>query len=202
VSLARALSPALVALAACGAEPSASHAPPRDASHAPPTKVESPRLGDPRWIRALRGDPLEHARLADALPTPELVEGVLDGGALAAAALAAIPHADDADLALGPLAALAQRAADAPRALARTGEPAAPLDALLRALLAIAGRPPTAREPLDPDGVREAARALCALAVRADLSDEARALARSAERALPLHAAPWPSRAAPTSLAP
>ncbi|WP_437729398.1 thiamine biosynthesis protein [Sorangium sp. So ce861] len=132
----------------------------------------SPRLTDPRWRLAAGDDPLERARLAEAEGAAGLLAALEDGGGIALTALGALPYADDADLALGPLAERA-RAASGPS-----------LTPLLEALLGIAGRPPRPREPLDPDGARAAAAALVELSRRRDLPAEQRALAISAARAL------------------
>ncbi|WP_437747673.1 thiamine biosynthesis protein [Sorangium sp. So ce302] len=132
----------------------------------------SPRLTDPRWRLAAGDDPLDCARLAEAEGGSGLLAALDDGGDIALTALRALPYADDADLALGPLAERA-RAASGPS-----------LPPLLEALLGIAGRPPRPREPLDPDGARGAAAALVELAGRRDLPSDQRALAISAARAL------------------
>ncbi|HTN82713.1 MAG TPA: thiamine biosynthesis protein [Sorangium sp.] len=150
------------------APPSSSAAAPASAAPRPP----SPRLTDPRWRRAAGDDPLEQARLAEAEGASGLLAGLEDGGDIAAAALRALPYADDADLALGPLAARARAA------------PPSSLPPLLDALLGIAGRPPRQREPLDPDGARAAAAALVELSGRRDVPAEQRAVAISAARAL------------------
>ncbi|MGK3993413.1 thiamine biosynthesis protein [Sorangium sp. So ce1024] len=155
--------------ASASSSPSASAtAQPSAAAPRPP----SPRLTDPRWRRAADDDPLEHARLAEAEGAAGLLAALEDGGDIADAALRALPYADDADLALGPLA---ERAAAAP---------ASSLPPLLDALLGVAGRPPRPREPLDPDGARAAAAILLELSGRRDLPPEQRAVAISAARAL------------------
>ncbi|WP_240806937.1 thiamine biosynthesis protein [Polyangium spumosum] len=137
---------------------------------APPAR--SPRLDDPRWQRAMGEDPAGLAALADALGATGLVEALGDGGVIQRTALLALPLADDADLALGPLGG---------RALVTTGEERA---AVLEALLGVAGRPADAREMLDPEGAGEAAAAVLSIANDASLPREHRALAVSAARAL------------------
>ncbi|WP_437804930.1 thiamine biosynthesis protein [Sorangium sp. So ce1078] len=132
----------------------------------------SPRLTDPRWRLAAGDDPLERARLAESEGASGLLAALEDGGDIALTALRALPYADDAELALAPLAERA-RAASGPS-----------LTPLLDALLGIAGRPPRPREPLDLDGARAAAAALVELSGRRDLPAEQRALAISASRAL------------------
>jgi len=135
-------------------------------------RIAGSRERDPRWQRARGDDPLERARLAEAEGAARLVEALDDGGEVAATALLALPYADDADLALGPVSqrALAAKPAD--------------LAPLLQALLEIAGRPARPREPLDPEGARAAGEALLALARRRDLPRDLRALAVSGARAL------------------
>ncbi|XYH92337.1 thiamine biosynthesis protein [Sorangium sp. So ce1128] len=150
------------------AAPPSSTAAPASAAPRPP----SPRLTDPRWRRAAGDDPLECARLAEAEGASGLLAGLEDGGDIAVAALRALPYADDADLALGPLAERARAA------------PLPSLPPLLDALLGIAGRPPRPREPLDPDGARTAAAVLVELSGRRDVPAEQRAVAISAARAL------------------
>jgi len=150
-----------------GAAPRASAA-----SAAPAPRPPSPRLTDPRWIAARDEDPLERARLASELGASELLDALDDGGEIEATALAALPYADDAELALGPLAERAEKA-----------EPAQ-LGAILEAILAIAGQPRRPRELVDPEGARYAGAVTVAIAGRAELPRELRALAVSAARAL------------------
>jgi hypothetical protein len=129
-------------------------------------------LKDPRWARAAGEDPAERQALADAVGAMELIDALGDGGEIARTALLCLPYADDAELALGPLAR---------RALKANGEE---LATILEALLGVAGRPATAREALDPEGGREAGEAMITLANRTSLPREHRALAVSAARAL------------------
>jgi hypothetical protein len=167
---------ALVALAACSARPEPSSGGPAHAGAASATALARPpsaRASDPRWIRAGGDEPIERIRLAEAVGAEELVDALDDGGAIEKTALSAIPFARDADLALAPLAARAAAAAAAPE---RT--------ALLESLLAVAGRPRDQRDPIDPEGVRAAAATLVAIAGRASLPRDDRALAVSAARAL------------------
>ncbi len=137
---------------------------------APPRR--SPRLDDPRWQRAMDEDPAGLRALADALGAAGLVEALGDGGEITRTALLSLPLADDADLALGALGK---------RALAATNEERG---ATLEALLGVAGRPATAREPLDPEGAAEAGAAVLVLAANTSLPREHRALAVSVARAL------------------
>ena len=132
---------------------------------------ESPRLRDPRWLQARDPDPLEKARLAVAVGAAELAAALADGGETADTALAALPYADDADVALGRLAELTR--AESTRR-----------HRVLVAVLGIAGRPGRPREPLDPEGARRCGDAMLVLAADAALPREDRALALSAARAL------------------
>lgn len=131
----------------------------------------SPRLTDPRWVAAADDDPLEKARLADAVGAAELLEGVEEGGSTADIALAALPYAADAELSLGRLGELA-----------RVGGPGR--RKVLAAILGVAGLPRRQREALDPEGARRCGEVLLALSARAEVPREERALAVSAARAL------------------
>lgn len=135
-------------------------------------RPESPRRSDPLWLRAKDEDPLERARLAEAVGAAGLLDGLEDGGDIAETALSALPYADDADLALRRLGELALAAGPAE------------VDALLDTILAIAGKPPRSREALDPEGARACGAALITLAGKQTLSRESRARAVSAARAL------------------
>ncbi|MFO0762055.1 MAG: thiamine biosynthesis protein [Byssovorax sp.] len=132
----------------------------------------SPRDTDPRWLRAREADPAEKARLADAEGATGLLEGVEDGGDNALTALSALPFAGDGELALRRLGELGLR----PGALPRR--------AVLSAILGVSGQPRRQREALDPEGAIACGKAVIALAQRADLPREERALAVSAARAL------------------
>jgi hypothetical protein len=112
-------------------------------------------------------------RLAEAVGAEELVDALDDGGDVAKTALASLPFAPDADLALAPLALRASTAKDA-----------AERRMLLETLVAVAGRPRDQRDPPDPEGARAAAATLVEIARRSSLDREDRALAVSAARAL------------------
>jgi hypothetical protein len=181
-SLTRAVRLALVLLAACSAPPAALAPPPPapTVASAVPTSTppapprQSSRRTDARWLLAGGDDPLDRERLAVAVGAAELLDGVADGGDTAAVALLALPHADDAEVALGRLTELL-----------RGGGP--PRRALLEAILGIAGRPRRPREALDPDGARRCGEAMLALAADPAAPPEERALAESAARALAEH---------------
>jgi hypothetical protein len=120
----------------------------------------------------MEGDPLERARLAEAEGAAGLVEALDDGGAITTIALAALPHTDDAEVALGRLAEIVLTADPTLRG------------AVIEAILAITGQPRRSRELLDPEGARKAGEAVLTLAKREDVPREQRALAISAARAL------------------
>jgi hypothetical protein len=151
---------------------------PPPSATAPPAP-ESPRLHDPRWLEARGDDPLEKARLAVAVGAAELLAGADDEDRVADTALAALPYADDAQIALGRLGDLALDRAS-PRGTARRRR-------VLEAILGIAGQPRRPTEPLDPEGARRCGRALLALAADRALPRDERALAVSAARALAEH---------------
>jgi hypothetical protein len=160
-----------------GSTPGSLPLPPPSPTDAP--AVESPRLHDPLWLLARSDDPLEKNRLAIAVGAAGLLAGTDDEDAVADTALAALPYADDAEIALGRLGDLAVDRAS-PRNTARRRR-------VLDAILGIAGQPRRPTEPLDPDGARRCGRALLALAADKALPREERALAVSAARALAEH---------------
>jgi hypothetical protein len=159
----------LLAIAGCGSPPPPV-VPETVAAPAPPPPP-SPRKTDPRWLLAAGEDPLEKARLAVAVGAAELLSGVEDGGETAEVALAALPFADDGEIALGRLGEMI-RAPSPARAR------------VLAAILGVAGQPRGAREPIDPDGAKRCGAALIALAADPAAPREERALAVSAARAL------------------
>jgi hypothetical protein len=132
----------------------------------------SARASDARWVAARDEDPAAAMRLAAVEGASGLLDGLADGGDTAATALRALPYADDAEAALGPLGS---------RLAAAAGERQA---ALLTTILAIAGEPRRQREAVDLEGTRSCFEALIALAKRADASRESRVVAVSAARAL------------------
>jgi hypothetical protein len=131
----------------------------------------SPRRQDTRWQRALAGDPLDVRALAQAEGAAGLLDGLEDGGELFRVACEALPFADDAEIALGRLGEIALL------------DDAALSDAAVATIHRIAAGPPSRGEPLEPDGVAAAARAVLAVAARASLPRERRARAVSAARA-------------------
>lgn len=160
----------------------------------------SPRASDPMWLRAKDEDPLERARLAEAVGAAGLLEGVEDGGEIAEVALGALPLADDGELALRRLGELAIVRLEAPPgAGAAAARPS--LAQILEAILGIAGQPDRQREPLDREGARACGQALLVIAGRAGADPAARALAVSAARAMAAKAHVDPTKI-PTDLDP
>lgn len=137
------------------------------------SRPPSPRASDPAWTEA-RGpvDPLVLGALAEREGALGLVEGVLDGGEVRQVALRALRHAADAELALGTLGELSASASDGER------------EALLSAVVDVAGRPREPRELLDPEGVRACAAHMVELSQREGLPAKQRALAVTAARRL------------------
>ncbi len=68
--------------------------------------VETPIASDALWQRAARRDPIDLVRLADREGALGLLAGVEVGRSIALTALAALPHAEDGELALGRLCEL------------------------------------------------------------------------------------------------
>lgn len=132
----------------------------------------SARATDERWLRASGEDLADKQALADALGAAGLLEALDDGGNIALTALLCLPLAEDADEALGPLAARLSSTTNDAREL------------YLTAILAIAGRPARAREMVDPEGAARAGEVLLGIAKNEALPWEHRALAISAARAL------------------
>lgn len=147
---------------------------PNSAVDSPPSGTQSPaaRATDERWQRAKGEDLADKQALADALGATGLVEALDDGGDIATTALLCLPLADDADLALAPLAKRLSSSMNEWR------------EAYLVAILGIAGRPARSRESMDPEGAVEAGEAILAIAKNDGLPKEHRALAISAARAL------------------
>jgi len=138
----------------------------------PEAAKESERTKDELWRRALDGDPVDLARLADREGAGGLLEGLEEGGPIALAALGALPWAADADAAY-------QRLGEIVRQL----DPAA-AGPVVQAILDMASRPRRQTEALDPAGLRSCADALLTLAERKSLAKSVRAPAISALRML------------------
>lgn len=158
-------------LASCrGKQEGADAAPPPSLS-AQPAK-ESERTKDELWRRALEGDPIDLARLADREGAGGLLEGLEEGGPIGLAALAALPWAEDADAAYQRLGEIV-RQLDPPA----TGP-------VIQAIVGMAARRRRQSEPIDPPGLRSCAEALLALVERKSLAKSVRAPAISALRLL------------------
>ncbi|HKQ68371.1 MAG TPA: hypothetical protein VJT73_03490 [Polyangiaceae bacterium] len=133
---------------------------------------ESERAKDDLWRRAIAGDPVDLARLADREGAGGLLEGLEEGGAVGLASLGALPFADDAELALQRLGEIARQIAP--------GESGP----VVRAVLEIAAKPRRQVEPIDPPGFRSCTDALLELARKTSAASSARAPAISALRLL------------------
>jgi hypothetical protein len=136
------------------------------------TIQDSGRVEDDLWRRALDGDPIDLARLADREGAGGLLEGLEEGGPIGLAALAALPYADDAETAY-------QRLGEIVRQL----DPAA-TSPVVQAIVDMAAKPRRQREPLDPAGMRSCAEALLTVAERKNLAKTVRAPVISALRLL------------------
>ena len=115
--------------------------PERRASSRGPPRAPTPLSSDPLWQRAARGDVIDLTELADREGAGGLFAGVELGGTVGLTALSALPHAEDAEIALGPLCNLATR---------MPPERVAPV---LVAIQAILRRPPRPTERLDAEGL-------------------------------------------------
>jgi hypothetical protein len=146
----------LAAPTAAGAGTDASGPLPR--LEAGPSVRPTPLAADPLWQRAARGDVIDLARLADRAGAMELLESVELGGTIGLTALSALPFAEDAELALGPLCELARRF------------PAERVGPIARAIEAILSRAPRPTERLDGAGLVACRSQLAGVEVAARLS--------------------------------
>jgi hypothetical protein len=144
-----------------------------DATASASARGPSPRSSDPRWQRALLDEsPLSRAAFADDVGAAALAEGLLDEEPVRGLALDALPHARDAERALGALAVLLERTEGEPR------------DRVLAVVLAVAAKPPAVGEILDPEGSRACADRVLAIAGDHGAAPSTRALAVSAAHRL------------------
>jgi hypothetical protein len=106
------------------------------------------------WQRAMLGqdDPIELTRLANAEGATGLLVGLEEGGASSVVALAALPYAEDAEVAMGRLAQI----------LVQSDAKSAPL--VIACMEGIMQQPVRSTELLDPLGVHAAFDALVAVA--------------------------------------
>ena len=151
--------------------------------------AQSARARDDLWQLAAAGDAADLARLADREGAAGLLEGLEEGGPTGIVALEALPFTDDAEAAYQRLGEIL-RQVDA--------DQSAPF---VRAVGAIARRPPRQSEPVDPEGMRFCAQALLALSRRTNAPASLRAQAISALRLLAERHAVDPA-AIPTDLDP
>ncbi len=130
---------------------------------------------DPLWKRAAGGQELDLFRLAQKEGAYGLLEGVDAGRDVALTALAALPHAPDAELALGRLCDLLKQL------------PSPPNHALLESIRDVAARPPTQREVVDSTGYARCLVVTRALDERTDLDPAQHDLVSSAVQLLVEH---------------
>jgi hypothetical protein len=148
----RAMTAVAVLLSACAAATGSAPVSHRDGEStgviAPPPRFEpggSTRAtaleADPLWQRAARGDVIDLTHLADREGAAGLLAGAELGGSIGLTALAALPHAEDAEIALGPLCGLAERM------------PPGQAGPVLSAVEGILRRPVRPTERLDAEGL-------------------------------------------------
>lgn len=139
------------------------------------------------WQRAMNApdDPIELTRLAVSEGATGLMAGLEEGGASSVVALAALPFADDADLAMGRLAEI----------LLQADEKTAPL--VIASIAGVAQRPLRSTELLDPLGAHAAFDACVVVAKKDKLPAEIRAQAVSAGRLIAARR-PYDARLLPT----
>jgi hypothetical protein len=137
----------------------------------PDVPVSSPWAEDPVWQRAGEGDPIDLARLAQREGAAGLLDAIEAGGKVGLVALRALPWADDAELVLGRICAIAERT-----------RPDRTLY-LLEAIRGVLAQRPRQAERLDGAGRARCGAALEALVGRAQPA-LARDLAASAQAVL------------------
>ena len=143
---------------------------------APGPPAQPTELADDRvWKEASTADPLDLARLAEREGAAGLLEGVEAGGTLGRTALAALPFADDGELALRRLCQILRHTV-----------PTVP-EPVLRAVHAIVSRPPRPAELLDPEGYVVCAAVLKQLDNRQGVPPTMRDLIASARSMLAEH---------------
>jgi hypothetical protein len=125
---------------------------------------------DEQWKRSMQGDPNELASLADREGAIGLLVGVEQGGDVGVVALHALPHADDAELALQRLGEIALQTDGATQ------------HDVVEVIEQIAARPARQTEVLDAPGARACADALLEISRKSSNKKDTRALAVSALR--------------------
>jgi hypothetical protein len=161
-------------LVGCKRSPRPTDPPPPPAALVPDAGLQpnSAVADNELWKSALAdpADPIELGRLAEAEGATGLMVGFEEGGAVGLVALAALPFAEDAELATGRLAEVLPRL-----------DPAG-LAAVLDCIEGIVQRKRTQTEPLEPLGLRACFDALLLVSQRKETSAEFRARAVSVAR--------------------
>ena len=134
--------------------------------------------GDPLWERAAGGGEIDLLRLAQREGAAGLLEGVAVGRSVALTGLAALPHAEDAELALERLCELLE---------SRAKRPGGPELGLLESVHGIVARPPRQREMMARQGYVECLPVTRKLAQARELDPRKRDLASSAAELLVEH---------------
>lgn len=146
-----------------------------------PARTPTPLADDPLWQRAARGDAIDLQRLADREGAVGLIAAVEIGRSLGLTALAALPYAEDGELALGRLCELAPRVEGSGRR------------ALLVAIRGVIGAMSPDRERLAAEDLKPCAEALARLARDFRLAPADRDLASSSGAALGDYLEPNPA---------
>jgi hypothetical protein len=176
---------------ACAGEPRRAEGPPTSSGHTRarailpdltpgPALETTARASDPLWQRAERRDPIDLVRLADREGAAGLLEGVELGRSIGLTALAALPHAEDAELALDRLCELATRLDAAGRS------------AVLLAIHGIVTALAPDRERLAGEALAGCSRKLGRLAADPGVPAADRDLAQSSQSSLEPYLAPTP----------
>jgi hypothetical protein len=140
-----------------------------------PPASPSPLVDDALWKEAQGGDIIDLERLATREGAAGLLQGVEVGGSVGLTGLLALPHADDAELALSRLCEILAHVVPTKAA------------SVLRAVHGIIARPPPQAERLDLDGYRSCAPVLEEVSRNAAISPAERDLASSAYSLLGEH---------------
>jgi hypothetical protein len=139
-------------------------------------KLDGTRFAnDSRWVRAGQGGPIDLEILARSEGGAGLLEGIELGGTPARTALAALPFAPDAEIAVGRVCEWLG------------GAPSAQATPFLLAIHGVADRPPISAEALDPSWIHRCDGALHGFLARSDVSATDHDLAQSARRMVAEH---------------
>jgi len=163
--------------AASASSPAASQSAPVASVQVPslvpgPPSGATPLSDDALWKQALARDTIDLARLANREGAAGLLVGLEAGGDIGLTALAALPHADDGELALSRLCEILDYV------------PPDQAEPVLSTVQAIVAAPPRPAERFDLEGYRGCAPVLDRRAADARLSPAARDLASSARQML------------------